>query len=81
LAQSSYLNPVVAISSIILYQQRSVKPFFFLYVAVYNSIDKIRIMTPTTTPNPTTVDEQVEVLLTKELNQLSFKDRNDYQGK
>jgi hypothetical protein len=33
-------------------------------------------------PNPAaTVDDHGEVLLTKELNQLSFKDRNDYQGK
>jgi hypothetical protein len=36
--------------------------------------------TDTSTTNP--VDEQHgEVLLSKELNQLSFKDRNDYQGK
>jgi hypothetical protein len=27
------------------------------------------------------VDEHGEVLLANELNQLSFKDRNDYQGK
>jgi hypothetical protein len=26
-------------------------------------------------------DHSSEVLITKELNQLSFKDRNDYQGK
>jgi hypothetical protein len=34
---------------------------------------------PTGTTNP--VDEHSEVLLARELNQLSFKDRNDYQGK
>jgi hypothetical protein len=45
-------------------------------------------MTPVSppTPRPTTettnhVDEHGEVLLAKELNQLSFKDRNDYHGK
>jgi hypothetical protein len=39
-------------------------------------------MTPAATPTETTkpVDENSEVLLAKELNQLSFKDRNDYQG-
>jgi hypothetical protein len=39
---------------------------------------------PTTTTTTTTTvkaDEHGEVVLTKELNQLSFKDRNDYQGK
>jgi hypothetical protein len=40
-------------------------------------------MTPTENPTGTTnpVDEDSELLLTRELNQLSFKDRNDYQGK
>jgi hypothetical protein len=37
-------------------------------------------MTPTPTKTTNPVDEHVDVLLTKELNQLSFKDRNDYQG-
>jgi hypothetical protein len=36
-------------------------------------------LTPTRMANP--ADEHGEDLLTKELNQLSFKDRNDYQGK
>jgi hypothetical protein len=35
---------------------------------------------PTETETTNNVDEQIEVLLTKELNQLSFKDRNDCQG-
>ena len=35
------------------------------------------------TRTETEIEEEIEseVLLTKELNQLSFKDRNDYQGK
>jgi hypothetical protein len=36
--------------------------------------------TETETETTNNVDEQIEGLLTKELNQLSFKDRNDYQG-
>jgi hypothetical protein len=36
-------------------------------------------LTPAGIANP--VDEHGEDLLTKELSQLSFKDRNDYQGK
>jgi hypothetical protein len=39
-------------------------------------------LTPTKTKTANNVDEHhIEVLLTKELNQLSFTDRNDYQGK
>jgi len=39
-------------------------------------------LTPTETETANNVDEHYsEVLLTKELNQLSFKDRNDYLGK
>jgi hypothetical protein len=56
-----------------------------------NIIIIIIIMTPST-PTPATetetetetttpVSENGEVLLTKELNQLSFKDRNDNRGK
>ena len=41
-------------------------------------------MTPTETKTKTKTkkpeDEHGEVLLAKELNQLSFKDRNDYHG-
>jgi hypothetical protein len=37
--------------------------------------------TATETPTKNPVDEHGEDLLTSELNQLSFKDRNDYHGK
>jgi hypothetical protein len=39
------------------------------------------MLAPTTTDTTNPVGEYGELLLTKELNQLSFKDRNDYQGK
>jgi hypothetical protein len=38
-------------------------------------------MPPPTTTTTNSVDEHGEDLLTRELGQLSFKDRNDYQGK
>jgi hypothetical protein len=37
--------------------------------------------TTDTTETTTPIDEHGEVLLTNELNQLSFQDRNDYRGK
>ena len=37
--------------------------------------------TETETASNVIDEHHSEVLLTKELNQLSFKDRNDYQGK
>jgi hypothetical protein len=58
----------------------------------YHSNIKIVPLTLTLTLTPTEMemetkisnrvdDHSSEVLITKELNQLSFKDRNDYQGK
>ena len=41
---------------------------------------KYSMMTPTPMPTPMPMPYG-EDLLTKELSQLSFKDRNDYQGK
>jgi hypothetical protein len=38
-------------------------------------------LTPTKMETEIGKETESEVLLTKELNQLSFKDRNDYQGK
>jgi hypothetical protein len=39
------------------------------------------MMMPTPMGTTNHADEHGEDLLTKELSQLSFKDRNDYQGK
>jgi hypothetical protein len=46
-----------------------------------NKVIMTPMLTETETETTNHVDEHGEVLLTKELNQLSFKDRNDYHGK
>jgi hypothetical protein len=46
-----------------------------------NNNNTIMAQTATETPTKKNIDENSEDLLTRELNQLSFKDRNDYHGK